>query len=475
MRQRRLELSNSAVFKTTIESIVKNSNRTKVSKHTKDNYLDALEQYDKFVNSEKGLTKQMAPEALVVEAKRNVERAKERIRLFFLWLQGQPLPKFEPRGKSMKQTSACVRAYAQIRGVYANNGVTFGKWKTPNLADMKKEAIENDTNVPFFKLDKKRKVFLNRTLVKQFLANLKLRDKGIFLAMLSSSQDSGDIFELNVSDIRKQKDRERFYWEEQRNKTEVRFKTFFSAEATALIRQYLEQRKAKDDEPLFITTSNSRMKPYHLSGLFRDVAKKMGVNLENGYQNPFRPKRLRRIFRTGMTHAHVDEGYINAFMGHRTSVSKEYLEKPLTILENEYSKGEPYLTVYGFGSADLETIQTELAEWKGKVAELNIKVDELADNFAKNVEVVARDIFDKWLSELYQEEQKERETTIEQNKDVTRKEHAEHLEKRERGYAKTKQTKEKSQKLSKIEQPTEEELAEEEELLFAGIPKEKRA
>ena len=405
-KQRRLELADSQPFKTAIENIVKNSNRTNVSKHTKDNYLDALEQYEKFVNSQKGLAKQITPEDLVVEARRDVEKAKERIRLFFRWLQGQPLPNFKPRGKSMKSTSACVRAYAQIRGFYANNGVAFGKWKTPNLADMKKEAIENDTAVPFFKLDKRRKIYLNRGKIKHFLSNLKLRDQAIFLAMLSSSHDSGDLFELNVGDIRKQEDRERFYWEDQRSKTEVRFKTFFSVEATAFIHQYIEQerRDAKDNEPLFITSNKGRMKPYHLSALFRDVAKKIGVKLENGSQNPFRPKRLRHIFRTGMTHAHVDEGYINAFMGHRTSVSRDYLEKPLTILEAEYSKGEPFLTVYGIGGTELETIQTELAEWKGKVAELNMKVEELTENFAENIATEARKLFDKWLEELYRED-----------------------------------------------------------------------
>ena len=391
-------------FETAIQSIIENSNRTKVSKNTESNYLDALRQYLKFVNSEEGLTKEITPDNLIMEAKQGIEKTKGRIRLFFLWLQGETLPNFQPRGKSMRQTSAFTRAYSQIKGFYTNNGVIFGKWKTPNLQDMKKEAIENDTNVPFFKLDKRRKVFLDRGIVKQFLANLKLRDQTIFLAMLSSSHDSSDIFSLSVGDVRKQKDRERFFWEGQRVKTGVRFKTFFSKEATDFIRRYIEQERkdAEDNEPLFLTSSygnqTRKMAAKHLSGVFRDSAKKMGVKLEEGYQNPFRPKRLRHIFRTACSHAHVDEGYINAFMGHRTPISQEYLEKGLTILELEYSKAEPFLTVYGVGGTEgLEAIQTELAEWKGKYADLKVKVDDLSIELK-----TTQDAFNSWVREQYE-------------------------------------------------------------------------
>lgn len=418
------EIENFDSFKAAMQSIVKNSNRVKVSLQTRRHYLSALRQYLQFVNSEEGLTKEINPNDLIKEAHSDIEGTKDKIRLFFLWLQGEPVEGFKPREKSMRKTSACVRAYAQMRGFYTNNGIAFGKWKTPSLADMKKEAIENDVSTPFFKLDRKRKIFLDRGMVKQFLTNLKLRDATIFLAALSSSHDSGDILSLNVGDIRKQKDRERFFWDEQRGKTGVRFKTFFSVEATDYIRRYLKQERqgAEDNEPLFvygtrlkgqIKATEKRMKPQHLSSVYRDSARKMGMPVGNGYQNPFRPKRLRHIFRTACTHAHIDEGYINAFMGHRTSVSKDYLEKDLAFLEFEYSKAEPFLTVYGVGGTEgLEKLETDLAEWKGMYADLKVKVDgleiaveNLTENFNKNVKVEANDLFQRWLKELYGEEQ----------------------------------------------------------------------
>jgi len=402
-------------FKTAIQNLIKNSNRTRVSKHTEINYKQALKQYLRFVNSEEDLKKQLNPDDLIEEARSDTEKTKDKIRLFFLWLQNQDITGFKSRGKSMRATSACVRAYAQIKGFYTNNDIIFGKWKTPSLADMTKEAIENDTSTPFFKLDiKKRKVFLDRALLKQFLANLKLRDQTIFLAMLSSSHDGGDLFKLNVGDMNKQKERERFYWEGQRGKTGIRFKTFFTVEATNFIRRYIQQerRDAKDDEPLFVTTEYSgekhRMESQHISNVFRESAKKMGIEFGNGYQNPFRPKRLRHIFRTACTHSHIDEGYINAFMGHKTDQSKQYLEKDITILELEFSKAEPLLTIYGVvGIEGLESIQTELTEWKSKYADLKVKVDDLESQLndlskalVLKVEKIARHVYEDLPREI---------------------------------------------------------------------------
>jgi len=377
------EITEYESFKTALRNIVKNSNRTRVSAHTQYNYRAALKLYLQFVNSEEGLSKQINPDDLILEAQQDIEEVKDKIRLFFLWLQGEPVPGYKSRRRKMRKTSAFTRAYAQIRGFYTNNNIVFGKWKTPNVADMKKEAIENDVTVPFFKREG-RKIFLNRGMLKQFLANLKLRDQTVFLCMLSSSQDSIDLFRLTVGDVRKQRNRERFYWEGQRSKTGVRFKTFFSLEATDIVRRYIRQERsdAKNDEPLFLTSTYSgeqrKMKSDNISAVFRDGARKIGVELEDGYQNPFRPKRLRHVFRSACSHAFIERGYINAFMGHRSSISQEYLEKPLMILELEYSKAEHFLTVYGAQETEsLEEMRTEINQWKGKYADLKVKVEDL--------------------------------------------------------------------------------------------------
>jgi len=421
----RKEIEKSNSFKTAMENIVENSNRTYVSKGTKNNYICALQQYLQFVNGEKKLEKTITLDDLIIEAQENIKTTKCRIKQFFNWSQGEkgePTPDYEPRGKGMKKTSAFMRAFSQVKGFYTNNSIIFGKWKTPNIKNMVKEGIKNDVNVPFFKLDKKRKIFLDRKLLNQFLANLKFRDQAIFLAGLSSSQDSGDLFKLNIGDIRNQKNKDRFFWEGQRTKTGVRFKTFFSVEATDYVRRYIEQERqdAKDDEPLFLTAGRKgksrRMDASTLGDVFLVAAKRMGVELTEGCQNPFRPKRLRHIFRTACTHAHIDEGYINAFMGHQTSVSQAYLEKDIMILELEFAKAEPYLTVYeGVGT---EGIQIEITEWKAKVTDLRMEVDdlkttltELQSAMEQKMEKIVSHIFGELTEEdlkVFLKEQKER-------------------------------------------------------------------
>ena len=410
-------------FKTAISNIEENSNRTRVSYNTRNNYRTALKQYVQFVNSEEGISKPLTPDNLIKEAQSDIEKAKRRIRLFFLWLQGEEIPNFKKWHKKVLQTSAFVKAYATVRGFYTNNNIIFGKWKTPSLTDMTKEAIKNDTTVPFFKFDdKKRKIYLDRAIVKQFLSNLKLRDQAIFLAILSSSHDSGDLFRLNIGDFRKQKDRNRFYWEGQRGNTEVRFKVFFSVEATEYVRQYISQSRvgAKDSEPLFVISGekSKRMEPSHLSAIFRDASKKMGLPVGNGFQNPFRPKRSRHVFRTACTHAHIDEGFIHAFMGHRTSVSQMYLDKDISILEMEYSKAEPFLTIFGLGGGEgLEEIASELSTWKNKYADLNLKVEglttkldemyELMDSkIAEATQKIQREFYEKQVNRSDLDEQK---------------------------------------------------------------------
>ena len=410
------EVSESKAFKSAIRNIITNSNRTHVSKNTERDYLDALTQYLRFLNSERGLTRHITADDLVVQAKANIDQTKERIRLFFLWLQGEPLSNFEPREKKMLPTSALIRSYGQVKGFYTNNGVVFGKWKTPSLENMEKKAIENDTTVPFFKIDdKKRIIFLDRGMIKQFLSNLKFRDKTVFLAMLSSSHDSGDLFKLTVGKIRQQMTRQRFFWEGVRGKTEIRFKTFFSAEATDFIRRYIEQEraKAKDSEPLFIS-KGEKMEPNDISSVFRGSAKKMGIKWENGEQSPLRPKRLRHIFRTASRYALVDEGYIHVFMGHKSSISRQYLEKDVSLLELEYSKAEPFLTVYGLGEEEgVEELRKELNQWKSNYIDQKIKVENLEKKLTdvsvdlKRVEDLTRELAEKWMR---QQEEEERES-----------------------------------------------------------------
>jgi len=198
-----------------------------LAKSTQANYKATLKQFLTFVNSKEGLTQEIPIEELVAEARTDVKETQERIDLFFKWLQGEDIEGYAPRvdkkgePKTMRESSAHQRAYGFLIGFFANLDIPLErKWrrKIPKVKRVK-QAIKKDKIYTFYDVDEKtRTIRFNRERMQQFLANLKLRDVAITLALLSSSQDSGDLFNLNVGDIREQENN-RIFWEENREKT----------------------------------------------------------------------------------------------------------------------------------------------------------------------------------------------------------------------------------------------------------------
>jgi len=376
--------------KTLFEALAKN-NAEGLSDNTERNYKSSISRFVEFVNSA-GLDKSLTPDDLIAEALRNPKRAEERIQGFYLWLQGKKVKDHKPwlmKGKKHKirQPSARQRAYAAVRGFYTNNDVVFSKkFKVPSMTEID-SAIETDLEVPFFEIDEKeRKFTFDRSLMQYWLSNLKLRDQAVALALLSTGHDSGDLFKLNVGDFRRQQSRERFCWHGVRSKTHLEFIVFFSKEATEFVRRYIQQERAeaKDDDALFVTYMNERMKPLNLSFVYRTAAEKMGLNNHKGFQNPLRPKRLRHIFKTACTHARIEERYVHVFMGHKSDISNRYLEKPIEVLELEYSKLEPMITVQSATESDsVKRIKDDVNELETEIERLKIVYEQALEDNAK--------------------------------------------------------------------------------------------
>jgi hypothetical protein len=99
----------------------------------------------------------------------------------------------------MRESSAYQRAYGYLRGFFANLDITFQRKWTRSIPKVKhqRQAIKKDHVYTFYDIDEKtRTIHFNRELMQQFLANLKLRDVTITLGLLSSSLDSGDLFQF---------------------------------------------------------------------------------------------------------------------------------------------------------------------------------------------------------------------------------------------------------------------------------------
>jgi len=367
------QLEESSFVKDALEGLAKN---------TKNNYKASLRQFLRFVNSKEDLKKEISIDDLINEAKADIIKTQEKIDLFFSWLMNNEVKGYRQRGRAMRETSAHQRAYAYLRGFFANLDIAFERKWTRSIPKVKRprQAIKKDQVYSFYDVDEKTKtIHFNRELMQQFLSNLKLRDVTTVLAMLSSSQDSGDLFKLNVGDIREQKGKSRIFWEGTRNKTTVQFRAFLSKEATRFIRKYLEQerRDAQNKDPLFVYSYNGKAEKRMTSGNFasvlRDAARRMGVKWDSNEHNPLRPRRLRHLFRTGADCAGVNELYVNAFMGHRNHMGQSYSELSKAKLELEYLRVEPFLTVYGQTEENLE-IKEDVRKLESRIVDLNREI-----------------------------------------------------------------------------------------------------
>ena len=328
----------------------------------------------------------------------------------------------------MKESSAYTIAYGYLRGFFVNHDVAFKKkWKKsiPKVKRIRK-ALKKDSVYTFYDVDEKTMTIrFNRELMQRFLSNLKLRDVAITLALLSSSQDSGDLFRLNIGDVYEQKNG-RIFLEGNRRKTGVLYRTFFSKEATKFIKRYIQQERqnAEDGEPLFIYTARhrdqqepieERMAPNYLASIYRDAARRMGIKWENGEHNPLRPKRMRHLFRTACDTAGISELYTNAFMGHTNHQGQDYSELSKAKLELEYLRVEPFLTVYGEAEESLE-IKEEVRKLEARTLDLNKEIQEqkiiinqqdklLAETRSQFVKLVDFQIWKDQMEQQIREEQ----------------------------------------------------------------------
>ena len=379
-----------------------------LAESTQKNYKATLKQLLQFANSKEGLKKKISIDNLIMEAKGDVTKIQDRIDLFYKWLQGEKVEGYalrlddEGKLKTMRESSANQRAYGYLRGFFVNVGIGFTrKWKKkiPKV-ERKDRATKKDEVYTFYDVDEETKTIrFNREQMEQFLANLKLRDVAITLALLSSSQDTVDLFSLSVGDIREQSSKSRIFWEGNRKKTGILFRTFISKEATKFIWKYIEQERkgAEDDAPLFVARGQ-RMTGTNLSSIYRDAARRMGIKWENGEHNPLRPKRMRHLFRTACDAAEITELYTNCFMGHKNHQGQDYSQLTRPMLELQYLTVEPLLTVYGEVQEALE-IKEDVRKLEQRILDLNKTIVELQQTLESKVETIARHVFPELLKE----------------------------------------------------------------------------
>ena len=391
------------VVKRCFENIEINARTKGTNPHeTLKNYRATIKQFIMFVNSEEGLDRELTATDLVEEAKADVRWAQVRIQDFFAWLQGEnasesereKIRKYRPwmvKGKrrSVKRTSAGSKAFSVTRGFYSHNGVDFGKWSTPKTSNIVKTTIENDRNHAVFTYDEETAQYIiDYSQLRFFIDMLSLRDQSILLSLLSSGQDVGDILPLKLGWLRAQKDRKRLSFRGVRVKTQVSFWTFFSKEATEMVRRYVKVQRADagDDDYIWVTRlvyngseqgEQRLLSSEYYSSILATAAEKMGILPEGTTQNPFRAKRMRHLFQTACDRAGISDRRSKTFMGHAGGIEMQYIERNLAEHEAQYAIVEPFISVY-----EISGKPENMSELRKLVIDLSLKNRELEERIA---------------------------------------------------------------------------------------------
>jgi len=316
----------------------------------------------------------MNPDQLIAE---DVDATMKRLPDYFLWMTGREVEGVDPRPEALSWNSACTDQ-AVIRGFYTHNDMVFPKrFKVPKRK--RSEVSKRDSRTPVFEYDEENELTRMNGLLKHFVSNLSFRDQTIVVCLLATGADAADLLSLKMGflkDGRGQITRlPRIPWHGNRIKDAMEFRTYFSKEATACLKRYVEQERpdAGDEDPIFVITNGNPLNTHALQETFRTAAEKMGYT-KPGQASPFRLKRFRHAFREACSAARIDQGYAEAMMGHSSGISGSYLEKGEGSFLREYIRVEPYVTLFNVDKSDVTDLSETFAEQKVQLEELEKKL-----------------------------------------------------------------------------------------------------
>jgi len=360
---------------------------------------------------------QKNPNDLIEEALHSKETIRARLSDFCSWLQDI---------KQKKYNASVNASYSVIRGFYSHNNINTQKIRMPKLEPTQVQF--SDDNLLLFDVvtseengvyqENKR---IRRDFLKQYFSYLNPRDQIIALCILSSGLDSGDVLNISLATIRYQdQNQERIFIRDLRNKTGESVSTFFSKEASKLVRNYVKthRKNGKDSEPIFVVATKELKAFFHknhertfnslndeleaipleghsLSTNFRDAVNRYNqenrdnkIPIEHGKQSPLRPKRFRKAFNDACDNAGIPVDIKRVFMGKSDPANKAYEGKSRQDLEIYYKRVEPNLTIFSEHSPtkseevrklqeDLDMMKKDKYEQRQKTEDMEFKLEQL--------------------------------------------------------------------------------------------------
>ena len=375
-----------------------------LSEKTMIGYVNALQRYVEFT----GLSLTKLVEEAQAEETKNIHKEKRQV--------GQRLSGFRKHLKALDLAPASIRRMiAGVKSFYVN-GYSIELpilGKDRDLAG--KVKIENK-GIPS-----------KEEILKAFdIADL--REKAIILGITSSGLSTKDFVNLRVKDFREGYDEETgiTVLDLRRAKTAQDFVTFFSAEATAGINEYLRWRER--DKPItlhkdildswekhgiyggddylickkyilgaYLETQNEELRRESESGLqtvFRQLANRAGIARGKGMWNMFRAHKLRSWFYSQMLNNSCPQDLAEVFMGHVSKLGSSggtYYSAIVPKLKEAYLEFMPHLSLL----SPVETKVIESQSYKELRAQNEVLKERIAIIEAREE---ARDIRDEKIS-----------------------------------------------------------------------------
>lgn len=308
------------------------------------------------------------------------------------------------------------------------------------------------------------------------------RDKAIIGCLFQSGLGVNELVHLDYGNIQEDFEKENIpiCLKLVRQKTDVPFKTFFGRDAVKYLRLYLQTRKNLTPEiPLFTKWgSEERITTGAIQQKFSEIAKDLSFIKKKELEgfNPCRPHSLRAAFKSKLINKISDE-LIDFWMGHELGSTKDaYLNMPTKELRELYMDAEKHLAI-GKTSRDELTeqekkkfkISTEIEQKiKGlegtvsalqkELGEQETTINDLSKALEQKVEQIARHVFTELRGEIGDVKNAQLDFTERHKEEI----------KKDKKIIKIDSRKKEEPKL------TEEEMKEEDTLLFLGIKKDKK-
>lgn len=233
---------------------------------------------------------------------------------------------------------------------------------------------------------------LEKDNIKQILKHANIRNRAIILTMASSGLAQSDVLDLRIKDFKRGIDEKTNITtlELRRIKTQCNFITFLSPEATKAVLEYLEYRNRvpkdtnqsiliahekrrirSDDNFLFckhdvpgrylqtLNEKDRRLNAQGLMDMFRELAKKTGLDTDKGVWQVARAHNLRKFFNSALLNNGADIFFTDYLMGHKIDqVHEAYFKADPKKLRDRYMRYLPYIAL-----TDTETYILETEEY----------------------------------------------------------------------------------------------------------------